>query len=201
MAGGGIVDQPAEPGDSRLDGFFDGKTPGVERDRFQASLSNLFTDGGGLFRRRVHGDDDTPFGGHQARILVAGFGEVTREVDKAFETLQKNARIKGFRPGKVPLSILEQRFKSGAINFQTVEVKFNLDDEGRPLSVYIKEQKESNHLIEDLMLLANRRVAEFIGKTKGRQVKHDENNSYIRKNNRGCHCGLLAFLYWESGIS
>ena len=37
--------------------------------------------------------------------------EVTRELDKAFETLQKNARIKGFRPGKVPLSILEQRFK------------------------------------------------------------------------------------------
>lgn len=61
------------------------------------------------------------------------------------------------------------RFKNGAINFQTQEVKFNLDDEGHPVSVYIKEQKESNHLIEDFMLLANRRVAEYIGKVKGRQ--------------------------------
>lgn len=70
---------------------------------------------------------------------------------------------------KIASALRMKRFKSGAINFQTVEVKFKLDDEGHPVSVYIKEQKESNQLIEDFMLLANRRVAEFIGKTRGRQ--------------------------------
>ena len=70
---------------------------------------------------------------------------------------------------KISAALRAQRFKSGAINFQTVEVKFKLDEEGHPVSVYIKEQKESNQLIEDFMLLANRRVAEFIGKVRGRQ--------------------------------
>ncbi len=53
------------------------------------------------------------------------------------------------------------RYKAGSINFERDEVKFNLDDEGKPLGVYFKVQKESNHLIEEFMLLANRRVAEY----------------------------------------
>lgn len=75
------------------------------------------------------------------------------------------------------------RFKNGAINFKSVEVKFKLDDKGKPLSTYIKENKESNWLIEEFMLLANRKVAELIGKVKA-SVKpktfvyriHDEPN-------------------------
>jgi ribonuclease R len=58
----------------------------------------------------------------------------------------------------------EERLNNGSINFDTQEVKFQLDENGKPLSVYIKEQKESNKLIEDFMLLANRRIAELIGK-------------------------------------
>jgi len=66
----------------------------------------------------------------------------------------------------------DQRFKNGAINFATQEVKFKLDEDGAPLSVYIKEQKDSNRLIEDFMLLANKKVAEFIGKKrKGEKPK------------------------------
>ncbi len=61
----------------------------------------------------------------------------------------------------------EARFKKGAINFHTEEVKFKLDDNGKPLGVYVKEQKEANWLIEDFMLLANRRVAERIGRKRG----------------------------------
>jgi len=63
----------------------------------------------------------------------------------------------------------EDRFRKGSINFESEEVRFNLDENGKPLSVYIKEYKESNKLIEDFMLLANLRVAEKIGKVKGRQ--------------------------------
>ena len=58
------------------------------------------------------------------------------------------------------------RMDAGAISFDKVEVKFNLNSENEPLGVYFKEAKDSNKLIEEFMLLANRKVAEFIGKQK-----------------------------------
>lgn len=58
----------------------------------------------------------------------------------------------------------QQRYKNGAIDFRSSDIRFNLDERGKPLNIYIKEQKDSNRLIEDFMLLANRTVAEFIGK-------------------------------------
>lgn len=61
----------------------------------------------------------------------------------------------------------EARFSKGAISFHTQEVKFKLDEKGKPLDVFVKEQKEANFLIEDFMLLANRRVAERIGRKRG----------------------------------
>ncbi|MGB5460420.1 MAG: VacB/RNase II family 3'-5' exoribonuclease, partial [Eudoraea sp.] len=59
-----------------------------------------------------------------------------------------------------------KRMDSGAISFDKVEVKFNLNAENEPQGVYFKESKDSNKLIEEFMLLANRKVAEFIGKQK-----------------------------------
>jgi ribonuclease R len=59
----------------------------------------------------------------------------------------------------------DKRFKNGSIAFERVEIKFEIDDKGKPLSVYFKEAKDSNKLIEEFMLLANKRVAEFVGKT------------------------------------
>lgn len=56
----------------------------------------------------------------------------------------------------------ELRFRDGAISFDRVEVKFNIDEKGKPLGVYFKEMKESNQLIEEFMLLANRTVSEYI---------------------------------------
>lgn len=77
----------------------------------------------------------------------------------------------------------EERFKKGSIAFHSEEVKFILDENGKPIDTYVKEQKEANMLIEDFMLLANRKVAEKIGQKKG-QAKaktfvyriHDEPN-------------------------
>ena len=66
----------------------------------------------------------------------------------------------------------ERRFANGAINFDRYEVRFNLDENGKPLGIYFKESKEANHLIEEFMLLANRTVAEHIGKVpKGKKAK------------------------------
>lgn len=58
----------------------------------------------------------------------------------------------------------DRKFKNGAISFETTEVKFKLDEAGRPVGVYVKERKDAHKLIEDFMLLANRKVAEFVAK-------------------------------------
>lgn len=70
----------------------------------------------------------------------------------------------------------DKRTAHGAISFDKIEVKFNLDEESNPIGVFFKESKAANHLIEEFMLLANRKVAEFIGKQKKTFVYriHDE---------------------------
>jgi ribonuclease R len=60
----------------------------------------------------------------------------------------------------------KERFKNGAINFSSTEVKFKLDEKGKPIGIVIKESKEAHKLIEEFMLLANRTVAEYISKIR-----------------------------------
>jgi len=71
-----------------------------------------------------------------------------------------------------------KRMRSGAISFDKVEVKFNLDEEANPTGVFFKTSKDANKLIEEFMLLANRKVSEFIGKQKPEKTfvyrVHDE---------------------------
>ncbi len=64
----------------------------------------------------------------------------------------------------------KQRFEKGAINFSSQEIRFKLDETGKPIGVIVKESKEAHQLIEEMMLLANRTVAEFVSK-----YKHDKN--------------------------
>ena len=90
-------------------------------------------------------------------ILESGEGDYAEEL-KTLNSIAYELRAK--------------KFKNGAINFESTEVKFILDESGKPLGVYTKERKDAHKLIEDFMLLANRRVAEFIGKQgKGKQQK------------------------------
>jgi ribonuclease R/exosome complex exonuclease DIS3/RRP44 len=78
----------------------------------------------------------------------------------------------------------EKRLQQGAITFDRIEVKFHLDENAEPTGVYFKESKDANKLIEEFMLLANKKVAEFIGRNKnGSPTKntfiyriHDEPN-------------------------
>ncbi|RYG53337.1 MAG: ribonuclease R [Chitinophagaceae bacterium] len=60
----------------------------------------------------------------------------------------------------------EERFRNGAINFSSQEVKFKLDENGKPIGIEIKESKDAHKLIEEFMLLANRTVAEYVSKIK-----------------------------------
>lgn len=67
----------------------------------------------------------------------------------------------------IAIKLRKGRMHSGAIAFDRLEMKFNVDENGNPLGVYVKESKEANHLIEEFMLLANRSVAAEVGKGKG----------------------------------
>jgi ribonuclease R len=71
---------------------------------------------------------------------------------------------------KIAKHLRKQRFKNGAINFETDEVRFKLDEHGVPILVFVKERKDAHLLVEDFMLLANREVAAYIHK-KG---QHEE---------------------------
>ncbi len=75
----------------------------------------------------------------------------------------------------------DNRFVRGAFNFERDEIKFKLDDAGKPIGVFTKTMKEANWLIEEFMLLANKKVAEFIGKEQKKHLTfvyriHDEPN-------------------------
>ena len=88
-------------------------------------------------------------------IIETGEGDLQNEI----LTLQKLA-----------VELRNNRFRHGSLAFDRIEVKFEIEEEtGKPLSVYFKEAKDSNKLIEEFMLLANKKVAEFIGKTKNKK--------------------------------
>ncbi|MBO4581105.1 MAG: ribonuclease R [Bacteroidales bacterium] len=73
---------------------------------------------------------------------------------------------------KLAKMLREERFAHGYINFSSEEVKFVLDEKAKPIGVYVKENKDSNRLVEDFMLLANRKVAEYVGKVpQGKEAK------------------------------
>ncbi|MDR0543129.1 MAG: ribonuclease R [Dysgonamonadaceae bacterium] len=99
-------------------------------------------------------------------------GVAREEVEQAILHVDRLAKI-----------LRGKRFAHGAINFERDEIKFDIDENGKPLRAYFREEKDANRLIEEFMLLANRTVAEFIGKTpKGVKAKtfvyrvHDEPN-------------------------
>ena len=105
-----------------------------------------------------------------AEVLDEWFGRTVIYSDRRFTYAEAQARLEtgvgDYAEEIIELNRLAQimrqrRFKNGAISFERAEFKFILDEKGKPLGVYTKEQKEANQLIEEFMLLANRKVAEY----------------------------------------
>ena len=95
------------------------------------------------------------------------------EVQEIIETQQGLYSEEILTLDKIAKALRQERFSKGSINFASEEVKFILDENAKPIGVYIKENKDSNKLVEDFMLLANRKVAELIGKVpQGKEAKH-----------------------------
>ena len=81
-------------------------------------------------------------------------------------TVKKEIVAATLKLDELAKKLRKRRMQHGAITFDRVEVKFNLNEEAEPVGVYFKESKDANKLIEEFMLLANKKVAEFIGKNK-----------------------------------
>lgn len=108
----------------------------------------------------------------QAVSITGESYTVTPEIVSAVLKMDELAKI-----------LRKKRLQQGAITFDRAEVKFILDENSEPTGVYFKEAKEANKLIEEFMLLANRKVAEFVGRKSGVATKntfiyrvHDEPN-------------------------
>ena len=85
------------------------------------------------------------------QVIEGGDGDLKEEILKCWDLAKK---------------LRDERFRNGSISFETAEIKFDIDEKGKPIRVYFKESKEANWLVEEFMLLANKRVATFVGKQK-----------------------------------
>ncbi len=111
----------------------------------------------------------------EARVKKEWFGRTVIHSDRKFSYEEAQQRIET-QEGELAEEILtldrlakilrKERIDNGAITFDRSEVRFNLDENGEPIGVYFKVSKDSNHLIEEFMLLANRKVSEFVSLNK-----------------------------------
>ncbi len=111
-----------------------------------------------------------------SQILDTWYGRTIIHSVRRFTYEEAQTIIEGaegdFKPeilllDKLAKILRKQRLKNGALELHSQEVKFNLDDKGKPLGVFMKVQKDSNKLIEEFMLLANKAVASLMGKADG----------------------------------
>lgn len=94
------------------------------------------------------------------------------EAQKVIETGEGDFKDEILTLDRLAKILRKGRFDNGAIAFDRVEVRFEIDEKGKPVSVFFKEQKDSNKMIEEFMLLANKTVATHIGKVgKGQKAK------------------------------
>ena len=108
-----------------------------------------------------------------ARTVIRSNRRFTyEEAQQVIETGEGDLRDEVLTLDRLAKKLRERRFANGAIAFERAEVRFELDEQGKPLSVYFKEAKDANKLIEEFMLLANRTVATHIGKPgRGQRAK------------------------------
>lgn len=107
---------------------------------------------------------------HIARTVIKSDRRFTyEEAQERIETGQGDYTAEIQKLDQLAKALRAARFENGSVDFDREEVRFDIDEKGHPVGVYFKESKDSNKLIEEFMLLANRTVAETIGKPVGRR--------------------------------
>lgn len=140
---------------------------------------------------------------NQGHVLKEWFGRTIIHSDKRF-TYEDAQNILDEKQGlyhdelstlnSIAKNLTAAREKAGAISLDTPEVKFRLDETGKPIGVYVKERGDTNRMIEEFMLLANRKVAEFIGAPRHGNSSNSEDK--IQSNAPGnTHGNIPVFMY------
>jgi len=133
-------------------------------------------------RTAIHSDHRFSYEDAQ-EVLENEEGDVLNPVTEPDEILEKY-RFPLHTLNHLAKILKKERFRNGAINFETNEVKFKLDETGKPLGVVLKIRKDAHKLIEEFMLLANKKVAEFVFKMGDkRQETKDTQNSELKTQN------------------
>ena len=91
------------------------------------------------------------------------------EAQQVIETGEGDYKEEILQLDKLAKCLRKERYDNGSVDFDRTEVRFEIDETGRPISVYFKRSQDANKLIEEFMLLANKKVAEFIGKASGKK--------------------------------
>ncbi len=123
----------------------------------------------------------------KAEVLDKWFGKTAihsntrfsyEDAQQVLETKQGKHVDELLKLNELAYILRDNKFKNGAISFESTEVKFKLDEQGKPIGVYVKERKDAHKLIEDFMLLANRQVAEYVAK----KVKGKNKLTFVYRN-------------------
>jgi ribonuclease R len=102
---------------------------------------------------------------HIAHTVIKSNRRFTyEEVQETIEKGEGDYKEEIFAADSIAKILRKKRFENGAISFERWEMKFDIDEKGKPIDIYIKESKDANKLVEEFMLLANRYVAESVGK-------------------------------------
>jgi len=124
------------------------------------------------------------------KIVKKWFGKAIIHSDRRFSYEEAQERLESGEGdyaeelramNKIALKLRKEKFKNGAIAFESDEIKFKLDENAKPIGLYVKQRKDAHMLVEDFMLLANKQVALYISKKPGAEVPyvyriHDEPN-------------------------
>ena len=138
----------------------------------------------------------------KAEVVKQWFGKTIIHSNKRFHYDEAQQVIEtGHGPFSEEILVMQdlakklraERFRKGAIAFEKAEVKFNLDKNGKPLGVYLKENKDANKLIEEFMLLANRSVAEWAGRTH--QIRGEKESRKNSRRKKEVAVNERAFVY------
>jgi len=126
----------------------------------------------------------------KGEVLDKWFGRTVIHSDKRFTYEEAQKVINGEQEGplkeelitlnEIAKNLEQKKFQNGAINFETDEVKFVLDEDGKPIDVYRKERLDTHKLVEEYMLLANRSVAEFIFMSQNKNIAKKGSQSVYR---------------------
>lgn len=128
-------------------------------------------------RTIIHSDKRFTYEEAQEVLNKINVGEISVDPENINEWHKAPYAVELSEMNRIAKNMLKERQNKGSIDFETTEIKFKLDETGKPIAVYKKERLDAHRLVEEYMLLANREVAEFVSK-KNKEARQEKFGVY-----------------------